>query len=116
MKELLLSCTQGVPFAFNGETYKLTSLFVNIFMCELGNTVIPKLGLTIRNWIQYVDDTFAFFEIKQLARVTRELDAFHPNIKFTHELEDEGSISFLDVRITKNQGSSNRNECLSQRN
>ena len=31
----------------------------------------------------------------------RELNSFHANIKFTHELEDEGTIPFLDVRITK---------------
>ena len=111
MKELLLLCTQGVPFTFNGETYMqidgvmmgspLGALFANIFMCELENTVIPKLGETIRNWTRYVDDTFAFIETQHLENVKRELDAFHPNIKFTHELEDEGSIPFLDVRITK---------------
>ena len=111
MKELLLLCTQGVPFTFNGETYMqidgvmmgspLGALFANIFMCELENTIIPRLGQTIRNWTRYVDDTFAFIEIEHLENVKRELDGFHPNIKFTYELEDEGMIPFLDVKITK---------------
>ena len=111
MKELLLLCTQGVPFTFNGETYMqidgvmmgspLGALFANIFMCELENTIIPKLDQTIQSWTRYVDDTFAFIKIEYLKRVKRELNGFHANIKFTHELEDEGTIPFLDVRITK---------------
>ena len=111
MKELLLLCTQGVPFTFNGETYMqidgvmmgspLGALFANIFMCELENTIIPKLDQTIQSWTRYVDDTFAFIKIEHLERVKRELNGFHANIKFTHELEDEGTIPFLDVRITK---------------
>ena len=57
IKELLLLCTQGVPFTY--ETYlqidgvmlgsPLGALFANIFMCELENTVIPKIQDIIGN-------------------------------------------------------------------
>ena len=60
MRELLLLCTQGVPFTFNNKTYiqvdgvmmgsPLGALFANIFMCELENNVIPKLGESILSW------------------------------------------------------------------
>ena len=50
MRELLLLCTQEVPFTFNGETYMqvdgvmmgspLGPLFANIFMCDLENKLI----------------------------------------------------------------------------
>ena len=59
MRELLILCTQGVPFTFNGETYlqmdgvmmgsPLGALFANIFMCELENTIIPKIQDIIGN-------------------------------------------------------------------
>ena len=113
MKELLLLCTQGVPFTFNGETYlqidgvmmgsPLGALFANIFMCELENTVIPKIQDIIGNWTRYVDDTFAIIEAKNVSRVENELNRFHESIKFTHELEKDGEISFLDVLIKRNE-------------
>ena len=60
MKELLLLCTQGVHFTFNGETYMqkdgvmmgspLGALFTNVFMTELENTLISKLTDKLSNW------------------------------------------------------------------
>ena len=34
--------------------------------------------------------------------VKTELNAFHRNIKFTHELEEENSLPFLDVLVKRN--------------
>ena len=113
MKELLLLCTQGVPFTFNGETYlqidgvmmgsPLGALFANIFMCELENTVIPRIQDIIKNWTRYVDDTFATVEAKNVTKVENELNKFHESIKFTHEVENDRKISFLDVLIKRNE-------------
>ena len=111
MKELLLLCTQGVPFTFNNETYMqidgvmmgspLGALFANIFMCELENTVIPKLEGKICNWATYVDDTFAFIKPNCVNMVENELNNFHESIKFTHELENEEKLPFLDVLVKR---------------
>ena len=111
MQELLLLCTQEVPFTFNGETYMqidgvmmgspLGALFANIFMCELENKIIPKLGQSIQSWTRYVDDTFAYIKIEHLETVKNKLNSFHDNIKFTHELEEEGMIPFLDVKVLR---------------
>ena len=113
MRELLILCTQGVPFTFNGETYlqmdgvmmgsPLGALFANIFMCELENTIIPKIQDIIGNWTRYVDDTFAIIETKNVSRVETELNNFHESIKFTYELEKDKKISFLDVLITQTE-------------
>ena len=64
MRELLLLCTQGVTFTFDNETYTrvdrvmmgspLGALFANIYMCELEDTIIPKLEDKICSWIRYV--------------------------------------------------------------
>ena len=93
MKELLLLCTQKVPFTFNGETYMqidgvmmgspLGALFANIFMCELEETVIPQLGDDVIAWTRYVDDTFAFIKPTKIDLVKTKLNEFHENIKFT---------------------------------
>ena len=113
MKELLLLCTQGVPFTFNDETYvqidgvmmgsPLGALFANIFMCELENTLIPKLQNVVSNWTRYVDDTFAIIEPKNVEMVEKELNSFHNTIKFTHELEQEQKLPFLDVLIKRTE-------------
>ena len=111
MEKLLLLCTQGTPFTFNGKMYvqvdgvmmgsPLGALFANIFMCELENTIIPSLGNKIHNWTRYVDDTFAFIKPNTENEIKNMLNSFHENIKFTYEHEQNNTISFLDVLITR---------------
>ena len=79
----------------------LGPLFANIFMCELENHVIPRLAHKLKNWVRYVDDTFALVREGEEKYVQEELNSFHQNIQFTYELEDHGKISFLDVLVTK---------------
>ena len=112
MKELLLLCTQEVPFTFNGESYMqvdgvmmgspLGALFANIFMCELENTIIPQLGNNIKSWTRYVDDTFAYIKPEMVDEVKTKLNEFHQNIRFTSELEADRKMPFLDVLIQVN--------------
>ena len=111
LKKLLLVCTQGTPFTFNNKMYMQTdgvmmgsplgALFENIFMCELENTIIPSLGDKVCQWKRYVDDTFAFIKPNMEQEIQLALNSFHENIKFTYELEQDNSISFLDVLITR---------------
>ena len=70
-------------------------------MCELENTIIPSLGDKVRHWRGYVDDTFAFIKPNMEQEIQLALNSFHENIKFTYELEQDNSISFLDVLITR---------------
>ena len=111
MKELLLLCTQGVPFTFNDDIYMqvdgvmmgspLGALFANIYMCELENTIIPQLESSMKNWTRYVDDTFAFVKPGEENNILEILNSYHPSIKFTYDMEQNSSIPFLDVLIKK---------------
>ena len=110
MKELLLFCTKGVPFSFNGDLYKqidgvmmgspLGALFANIFMTELENEIIPKLT-DMTNWTRYVDDTFAFVKLGREKEIQETLNSYHHNIKFMYEYEKTNTIPFLDVLILR---------------
>ena len=111
MERLLLLCTQGTPFIFDGKMYvqidgvmmgsPLGALFANIFMCELENNIVPTLGDKLKHWMRYVDDTFVFVKKGKKDEVQQRLNSYHANIKFTNEVEVEKRISFLDVLVTR---------------
>ena len=51
---------------------------------------------------RYVDDTFLLFRSKhQIEKFRNYLNRQHENIKFTSETENEHSILFLDIKITR---------------
>ena len=111
LKLLLELCTKEMHFTFNEKIYKqvdgvcmgspLGPVLANVFMVELEETIAPKLQTIMPIWKRYVDDTFTFVKKNHISEVIREINSFHPNIKFTHEVEKDGKIAFLDVLLTK---------------
>ena len=73
LKKLLALCTKNVHFSFNNKIYiqidnvamgsPLGPLIANIFMVELGNTLVPKLESHIKKWRRFVDDTFVYVKM-----------------------------------------------------
>ena len=56
---------------------------------------------------RYVDDTFVICKSREDAELFLEkFNEGHPNIKFTIEHEENGSINFLDVKLSRNEDSS----------
>ena len=54
---------------------------------------------------RYVDDVIVLFKSKdRVNKFLRYMNTRHPNIEFTHEEENNGSMSFLDVTITRVDG------------
>ena len=110
MKKLLLICTKEMHFSFNGRMYQqidgvamgspLGPVIANIFMSELEQMLIPTLSQDVSLWTRYVDDTFAFVRQGSIQNVLDCLNKFHPSIQFTHEAEINGSIAFLDVKVS----------------
>ena len=67
--------------------------------------VMIKFGFKIvfLNIRRYVDDTFLLFRSKHhIEKFRNYFNRKHKNIKFTSETEDENSILFLDIKITRN--------------
>ena len=44
-----------------------------------------------------MDDTFAYVLPDKIDMILHELNSYHPNIKFTCELESNNKLAFLDV-------------------
>ena len=78
----------------------------NVFMVHLEETLAPQLQSAMPTWIRYVDDTFTLVKKGKLNDIITALNNFHPNIKFTHELEQDNKIPFLDVLIRKDENGS----------
>ena len=98
-------------FTFNNKIYKqndgvcmgnpLGPVIANIFMVELECTLVPTLDTVLPKWIRYVDDTFTFVKKGELDKVLDALNSFHNDIKFTHEMEQNRCIPFLDVSVRR---------------
>ena len=73
-------------------------------MSELENSIVPQLGDCIIGWKRYVDDTFAFIDPDKLEEINDILNSFDNNISFTHELEQNNQLPFLDALISNNNG------------
>ena len=99
LKELLQVCTKEMHFTFDGKTYTQTDgvcmgsplgpVLANAFMVHLEETIVPQLGDKMKTWRRYVDDTFTVVEKGTIDEIISVLNNFHPNIKFTHEIEHQ---------------------------
>ncbi|XP_015118989.1 uncharacterized protein LOC107042456 [Diachasma alloeum] len=56
-------------------------------------------------WFRYVDDTFVIWPHGRtgLNQFLEFLNAQHPSIKFTMEIEQNGCLSFLDILVCRNE-------------
>ena len=116
MKTLLEMCTKDMHFAFDGKIYRqidgvamgspLGPVIANVFMVELEKRLIPTMMDKIALWYRYVDDTFSFIRKGEVENVIQVLNSFHESIKFTFEKESDNSLSFLDVKVIKNEDGS----------
>ena len=95
-------------FTFNNETYLQTSgtamgtrfapNYAIIFMAELEEEFLSQTPKKPRIWLRFIDDIFMVWSHgeQELETMLKELNNFHPTIKFTEEHSDYG-LPFLDT-------------------
>ena len=99
---------------FDGEFYKqidraamgspLGPTSANIFLCFHEKIWLDKCRVEFKPVIytRFVDDTFLLYRSKEhIGKFGLYLNCQHPNIKFTSEIEENNSISFLDIKINR---------------
>ena len=117
LKELILRCTMNVNFLFNGSVYRqidgvamgspLGPLLADIFMSKLENTVLREEISKFSLYVRYMDDTLVFYDSnKSLTDILEVFNSAHPSINFTYEAEQDGTIAFLDVLLTRQEDGS----------
>ena len=82
----------------------LGSTLANVFMCHFEKIWLENCPTHFKPIVyrRFVDDTFLLFQTKDhVEKFKNYLNKQHKNIKFTSEIEENGSLSFLDITITR---------------
>ena len=114
LRRLLELATLDSYFFFNGDIYK------QIDGVAMGSPLGPTLANRFMNYMErkwledcpldfkpvlyrrYVDDTFLLFKsLDHVEQFRAYLNAKHPNISFTCDLEENGILPFLDVKVQR---------------
>jgi hypothetical protein len=113
LEQLLRTATSKTHFMFDNKMYvqhngvamgaPLAPIIADIFMSHLEETLMDRLKQSgVCEWYRYVDDTFVLVEpTTKEETILKILNNFHPSINFTHQPEKNGSLSFLDVWVTR---------------
>ena len=81
----------------------LSPIFANLFMENFEKKAIESYPLKPKLWKRYVDDTNVLWPYgeQELNKFFEHLNIQSVDIKFTMEVEKNGSIPFLDVLVYK---------------
>ena len=113
-RELLITTMSESLILFDWQFYKqhdgvamgspLGPTLANVFLCYHEKIWLQNCPSEFKPVIyrRYVDDTFLLFRSKHhIEKFRNYVNHQHKNIKFTSETENENSISFLDIKITR---------------
>ena len=112
--ELVSFCVNTSYFQFGEKFYEqtqgmamgspLSPVLANLYMEWFEQTALSSTNKPPKMWKRYVDDTFTIFNHDtDLAKFLDHLNSIAPSIRFTMELENNNSLPFLDVLVTKEE-------------
>ena len=113
MKKLLKYCVKDNHFLFDDKCYdqiggvsmgsSLGPILANIFMLNFEEKYLSDFdGNSPLYYKRYVDDTFLIFNDRDDCELFCEyFNTKHPNIKFTLEIENNNTLAFLDVLVSR---------------
>lgn len=107
-------CLGTCYFQFNNRVYQqknslamgnpLSAFAANCFMSQLETKAKEDYPNFPSIWYRYVDDTFTIIDKDNVVDFLRYLNSINPTIKFTMETEENESIAFLDLKLTRIDG------------
>lgn len=111
--QLLRLCLETAYFRVDGKFYRqkwgtamgspVSVVVANLFMESLEQSALQSFPHPIKYWRRYVDDTFVVVKSELVSELLNHLNSQHDRIRFTYEVEKEGSLPFLDVRVLRRQ-------------
>ena len=111
--ELLRLCLKSTYFSYDGEFYEqregaamgspVSAIVANLYMEFFEELALDSAPSRPRLWKQYVDDTCCIMKKDAVDGLLHHLNGVRPTIKFTMELEKDGSLPFLDANLTRKE-------------
>src|SRR5436190_11970228 len=83
----------------------LSHVVANLYMEYFEQRALNSAMLKPKVFLRYVDDTFVIWPHgrQSLENFVTLLNSIHPNIQFTMEVENNRSLPFLDVLVTRKE-------------
>ena len=78
-------------------------LLAGIFVEFVEHRAISTFHTLPKLWVKYVDNTFCVIEQQYAEEFHKHLNSVSPSITFTLEREQNRSLAFLDVKVTRNK-------------
>ncbi|CAH1242806.1 Hypp6981 [Branchiostoma lanceolatum] len=111
--ELLRLCLTTTYFKYDGKFYSqvegaamgspVSPIVANLFMEWFESRALATFPSPPKVWVRYVNDAGAVMKSSLIEPFHRHLNSIHPNIKFTKELEENGSLPMLDVLMSRKE-------------
>ena len=79
----------------------VSAVVANLYMEFFEELALESAPSRPRLWKRYADDTCCILKTCDVDGLLNHLNSIRPTIKFTMELEEEGSLPFLDTRVTR---------------
>ncbi|GJQ73972.1 hypothetical protein Trydic_g18902 [Trypoxylus dichotomus] len=110
---LFKHCLRTSYFVWDGSFYEqtdrvamgspLSPVVANLFMEQFESLAVETAADKPTVWWRYLDDTFVIWPHgrDKLDRFLEHLNGVYPNIQLTMELEHNGELPFLDVRVNR---------------
>ena len=81
----------------------VSAVVANLYMEFFEELALQSAPSRPRFWKRYVDDTCCIMK-DEVEPLLNHLNSVRTTIKFTMELERDGSLSFLNTKLTRREG------------
>ena len=69
----------------------------------LEHRAISTFHIPPKLWVRYIDDTFCVIEQQYAEEFHKHLNSISPSVIFALEREQNQSLAFLDIKVTRNR-------------
>ncbi|XP_062538225.1 uncharacterized protein LOC134206513 [Armigeres subalbatus] len=111
--EIIEFCIDSSYFVYEGQYYKqkfgtamgnpLSPIAADLVMETLLNTVLENMGFRLPFIRKYVDDLVTAIPLEKLKQLLDAFNSYDIHIQFTHELEMNNRLPYLDMLLIRQQ-------------
>ena len=109
--EVIEFLSNNTYFQFNGKYYHqkfgtpmgspVSSIFSDMTMSDLKQECLSMLSFQSLFYVRYVDDVATCIPEDKVQEMLDVFNSYHPRIQFTHELETNRALNFLELSLIR---------------